>query len=148
MSAVLSLRAWREQRFLDLAAEFDLTLAEAREEAPSWMVSEHAWWEYVLASVTAGADLSTTQIRGLSEEQWQALRRSPRLLADDALRGDWARAREGWTARERRQFVRPRGEAERRADAADAVHRLRQEQARRARRDREVRDLMQPGYGR
>lgn len=35
----------------------------------------------------------------------------------------------------------------RRAEAADAVWQLRQEQARRARRDREVRDLMQPGYG-
>ncbi|WP_102508176.1 hypothetical protein [Sanguibacter massiliensis] len=35
----------------------------------------------------------------------------------------------------------------RRAEAAEAVWQLRQEQARRVRADREIRDLMRPGYG-
>ena len=108
MSAqIMSESAWRTQQVRDLAEEFGLTLVEARSEAPSWWLDGSEWWQYVLTSVMAGRDLTTRQLRALTEGQWQELCRSSRLMADDALRADWGRARAGWSAAERHAMADP-----------------------------------------
>lgn len=90
---ILTYRQWENQVAHSLAELGECTLVEVRRDCPT-LLSEYAWWTYVLAEFEAGNDLPTRSLRELNDDRRWSLSRTRRAIGDPE---SLARIRRAWS---------------------------------------------------